>query len=861
MDVGTAMSVAQTLFAALQCSQLKELCSTADYKSKLDQLRATVVRIEAVLKDAESKQVLSEQEKVYIEELKDAVYEADDLFDEFVTLAERKQLTKGIKVRVLSLFTKFGKAYNMTQEVKKIKNKLDAIAYDKRFSLSIDPNPIKDRRLETSSYVYEADIIGRELDLEKILGVLLGSNVQDNVSFLSIVGIGGLGKTALAQLVYNDARVTTAFSLKLWTCVADENQEVLDVRGILDKILLATGHKKDEGSTMDMLQNQLRKKLAENKYLLVLDDVWTESCEQWNALTQYLKGGKKGSWIVVTTRSRRTAEIIEDGLRHELNGLSKEDSVCLFKRVAFRSQPSNPPEDLIKIGEDIVEKCGNVPLAIRVMGSLLYGQEKNKWLSIQKLRLVEVKESQISIIPILKLSYYKLESPIKACFEYCAIFPKDYEMMKDTLIRLWMANGYIPFDGPMSPEDLAEEYFSILLRRCFFQDVRKDEDGNIMSCKVHDLMHDVAQEVVGKEICCIKNMNGDMHKKVRHFAVQGIPSNYVCSKTHIRSFLHFELLSESSKMEQPCADALAANWKYLRVLDLSWSYIRSVPGSIGELIHLRYLDLSNNRQLEVLPGSITKLYNLQTLDLHYCCYLKEFPKDLRKLVKLRVLDLHHCFDLVYMPRGISRLTCLHTLTWFIVGSSMNSLFDELEDLKALRNLTGKLSVHILFRKTSANTYKINGGREGGCLGNKEHLRRVELYFNWDKEAVGRKEYDEAMMEMLQPLNSNLREFYLNRYQGMRLPRWPKEDNLATFLPNLVQMEFYCCWNLQNLGQIRLPHLKILFLKYCPNLTGILKCPALESLQLIDFNDKLKIINIHSNIREVKIDNGPWLGSL
>uniref|UniRef100_A0A803N195 Disease resistance protein winged helix domain-containing protein n=1 Tax=Chenopodium quinoa TaxID=63459 RepID=A0A803N195_CHEQI len=183
------------------------------------------------------------------------------------------------------------------------------------------------------------------------------------------------------------------------------------------------------------------------------------------------------------------------------------------EKVAFGSHLLDLPEDLVKIGEDIVEECANVPLAIRVVGSLLYGQDKQKWLSIQKMGLAKVKESQNSIMSILKLSYYKLESPLKSCFSYCAIFPKDYVMKKDTLIRLWMAHGYIPLDDHQSLEDLGEEYFSILLRRCFFQDVSEDEDGNIRSCKIHDLMHDLAQQVVGKEICRVESMNGDWKNK------------------------------------------------------------------------------------------------------------------------------------------------------------------------------------------------------------------------------------------------------------------------------------------------------------------------------------------------------------
>ncbi|XP_021732074.1 putative disease resistance protein RGA1 [Chenopodium quinoa] len=629
----------------------------------------------------------------------------------------------------------------------------------------------------------------------------------------------------------------------------------------------------DESTTMDGLQIQLREKLAGKKFLLVLDDVWTENYERWHTLTQYLMGGQRGSWIVVTTRSQQTVRIIGGGPRHELQGLTKEKSWCLFKRVAFGSQHENLPEDLVEIGQDIVGKCANVPLAIRVVGSLLYGQEKNKWLLIQKLGLAEVNRSEDSIIPTLKLSYYQLESPLKSCLSYCAVFPIDYVMRKDTLIRLWIAQGYIPLDDPHSPEDLAEEYFSILLRRCFFQDVEKDEDGNIRSCKIHDLMHDLAQQVVGKEICRVKTMNGDVDKKVRHLSLVSITNFCFTNKSHIRSYLHvIEQYQEMVMMDQVCVDALIGNWKYLRALYLSRSMIKSLPYSVGELIHLRYLDLSYNLGLQVIPGSITKLYNLQTLDLSCCSELKELPKDLRRLVKLRVLDLDGCKNLSYMPRGMCRLSCLHTLNRFVVGGtslSKKEVFDGLEDLRALRNLKGYLKIRIHFTKKGADTYKINGEREGGCLGNKEHLKEVLFEFDDDEEGKEREDYDEAVMEELQPFNSNLKKLWVYGYQGLRMPRWVREDNLATFLPNLVEMRFDDCQKLQYLGQLRLPRLKILDVYDCPNLTAILECPALEVLELYNINERLEIIPVSGDssygigpkLREVSIDNVAWLNSL
>ncbi|XP_056697966.1 putative disease resistance protein RGA1 [Spinacia oleracea] len=404
------------------------------------------------------------------------------------------------------------------------------------------------------------------------------------------------------------------------------------------------------------------------------------------------------------------------------------------------------------------------------------------------------------------------------------------------LIQLWMAQGYIPLDDHLSMEDVAEEYFSILLQRCFFQDVKKDEYGSIESCKIHDLMHDVAQKVVGKEICA----NRDVDKNVRHLSVSNNESTRLSStKTHIRSYLCFYM-----KMDELSVGVLLANWKYLRALDLQCLQIKSLPSSIGELLHLRYIDLSYNHNLELLPRSITKLHNLQTLLLFMCTDLKELPKDLCKLVNLRVLDLSCCYELSYMPRDIGKLTRLHTLNGFVVGdtrSNRKELFSGLEDLKALSNLKGYLKINIPFMNTSINAGKKNVEREGGCLANKENLKHVKFHFS-STEGKGREEYDEAIMGELQP-NPNVKRFEVHDYHGVRMPRWPMEDNLATFLPNLVHVEFRGCPNLQYSGQLLFPLLKKLEVRMCPKLIVILQCPALEVLTLLDFNKRLKIIGM------------------
>ncbi|KAL2925063.1 Disease resistance protein RGA2 [Bienertia sinuspersici] len=800
MDVGTVLSVAQTLFAALQCKELKEKLLSFGYKDKLDDLEKTVNKIKAGLRDAEAKQELSQQEQNLIEELKDAVFEADDLFDEFVTLAEQKQLVKAdgsLSKKVSNFFSRthnpLNVSFRMWRGINDIQKKLDNIAYNNQFSFKLDHEPIRKRRPETCSYVNEVDIIGREDDLESIVGMLLDPNVQRDVSFLSIVGIGGLGKTALAQLVYNDPRVTSAFSLKLWTCVADQDQQKFNVKEIVCKIL---GENK-EVSTMDQVQSKLREKLTSNKFLLVLDDVWTEKREQWLALASLLMGGHRGSWIMVTTRSQGTSTIIEDCLMYKLRGLSDENSWVLFKKAAFGTEQSNFPIDLLEIGQDIVGGCAGVPLAIRVVGSLLYGQEK--------------------------------------------MFPKDFVIGKKVLINIWMAQGYIvPLDEGQSIEDAAEEYFSILLRRCFFQDIETDYFGEV-SCKIHDLMHDIALKVSGKEISSNITLTNNLHRKVRHLFCDGCregQGQLSFLKTHIRSIILYGKMFQTINMDNTIVKKSIANCRWLRALHLSYSNVTSLPESIGQLLHLRYLNLTGNDKLELLPNSIAKLYNLQNLELYRCYSLKELPKDSSKLVKLRSLGLECCYALQHMPKGMDKLSCLQRLSSFIVGSegscsNWKQFFDGLVELKALDNLKSSLNVHLKFPKDAKDVYKEGDRREGCYMRNKEHLDHIEFCFSNEYYKTITNEGTMNLVEELEP-HSNLRSLNLAHYPNAKMPKW------LTFLTNIEHLQLYACDRLEYLSRlVNFFHLKTLKLESLTNLEYIeedsveneLCFPTLETLEL------------------------------
>ncbi|CAO2820763.1 unnamed protein product [Amaranthus hypochondriacus] len=879
--------IAEEILKNVGSYMVDEIASAWGFKSDLDKLKRTVGLIKDFLLDAEERQTDSNAVRRWLLDLTEVVYAADDLFDEFITVATRKQLNGRNKFsdEVHTFFSRYNQiayAHRIARKIKVIREELEGIVeLGKKLKLVsqsyVKGRLITKRRDQSYSFVEADQVIGRDADKNAILDLLLASSSsgtdeheheQRVLPVIVIVGIGGLGKTALAQYIYNDPSVDEFFDLKLWVCVSD----VFDVKEITEKILKSATNSETPKLEMDQLQSRLRNEIGDKKYLLVLDDVWNESREEWLKMRALLKIGRKGSKILVTTRSSKVATIMCTLPPYGLQGLSEQKSWELFEKLAFTPGQAQRMPHLVDIGKEIGRKCANVPLAIRLIGSTLYGEDESKWLSIRDKNLSKLSDKGINIMDILKISYHHLASPLKNCFAYCALFPKDYNINKDMLINLWMAEGFIVLaaDESMSLEELGEEYFLTLLQRGLFQDVKKDEWGCIESCKMHDFIHDLAQDVAESKCLVIKADQSFHQNNIYHLSFafrlnfqRTIPST-VLSLRRLRTLLLPQQQSDGSTFGKVMCQQIILKITYLRVLDLHALGLKDLPGTIGKLIHLRYLNLSSNPFI-VLPDSITELHNLQTLNLNNCNLLSKLPSKIEKLSNLRTLDIGNGrYPLFYcdIPLGIGNLTFLHYLPLFKVTKHANSA--RLSELNKLKNLRGKL--HIVF-DDHLKTTMLEAG-EGG-LTDKPGLNELDISF-----AIGEcdlfgdlnkivippetdSEHDEVVLEGLKP-HRNLRKLKISHYQGRKLPSWAMNNCLVDTLSKLVDIELYE-WNHYQLPAFsELPLLKrlsltrVLRVEYMEILNGDHSSSTIDQL----FYPSLEILELH-NMISLK---GWWKGS-
>ena len=491
---------------------------------------------------------------------------------------------------------------------------------------------------------------------------------------VSVVGIGGLGKTTLVKKVYDNEKVATHFDCYAWIIVSQSYKMEELLRDVIKQFYKA---RKEfvprEIDTMKeiSLTEELKKYLREQRYMVVFDDLWDTTF--WGYIKFAFPENNKGNRIVITTRSEDVAPSSNESpyyYVYKLPPLPFEKALELFCNKVFQHEGGRCPPNFDELSRAIVKRCEGLPLAIVAIGGVFSIKDKNvfEWRRLHdSLRSELETNSRLRSIPkILSLSYHDLPYNLKACFLYFGMFPEDYSINCARLIRLWIAEGFVKEKKGITLEDVAQGYLNQLIRRSLVQVAWSDDVGRFRSCRVHDMLREVilsrSEELSFSLISLQDYTNFD--RIARRLSIQKNVNTSLKSITssQTRTIL---ILGLDEVPNSFLANSFA-NFKLMKTMDFEGAPIDYIPKEVGNLFHLRYLSLRDTK-VQILPKSIGKLHNLETLDLKRSL-VSELPIEISGLCKLRYLvaytvnnDIEYSTDFRPAVKIHNGIGCLQSL--------------------------------------------------------------------------------------------------------------------------------------------------------------------------------------------------------
>ncbi|KAF7105365.1 hypothetical protein CFC21_106179 [Triticum aestivum] len=637
-----------------------------------------------------------------------------------------------------------------------------------------------------------------------------GKDVNNDIMVVAIVGVGGIGKTTLAQKVFNDDAIQGGFSKKIWLSV---NQNSSEVELLRRAIIEAGGDAQPPESAKTSLHETLKNTLIDHKTFLVMDDVWNHGA--WDDVLKIplVNAAASGSRVLVTTRDEGVARGVKAiWPYHHIDTLVPEDAWSLLKKQVCSSEIDEDQINMLKdIGLKIIQKCGCLPIAVKVMGGLLRerGGLRRYWQQIFDDSKWSTTKMPDDLNHTVYLSYEYMPSYLKQCFLYYSFLPKSRRFHMDKVVAMWISEGFI--HGNYSDlEELGRNYYMELVSRNLIEPNKLYAD--ICFCSMHDVVRSFAQYMTKDEALVTQDGDNDIFGKLgsQKFLRLSIETNQSQSGELDWKSLHAQqsvrTLISTVQIKMMPGDSLVT-FSSLRTLHIESADMAVIVESLYQLKHLRYLTLVNV-DLSVLPWNIGKMKLLQFLDLGGCTKLVNLPDNIVKLGQLRLLSLPEgCM----VPRGFGGLTNMRRLGMF--GTHMDGDWCSLDELGHLSQLSFLALTEL--ENVSAASFASNAR-----LDEKMHLIRLFLDctsklgddgFVKEKECVSEEEQQriEKVFNKLCP-PSGVEYLEIKGYFGRQLPSWMISTSMVP-LDNLKTIFFHdlaCCTQLPN-GLCQLPSLQVL----------------------------------------------------
>ncbi|XP_073359892.1 disease resistance protein RPM1-like [Aegilops tauschii subsp. strangulata] len=677
----------------------------------------------------------------------------------------------------------------------------------------------------------EEDLVGVDKNREKLEQWLADGDLEHSV--IALLGMGGLGKTALAANVYRKERAK--FQCHAWVSISQTYSREDVFRHIIKELFKDKVSALFNAAAMDItsLEETLKGYLEQKKYLIILDDVWTP--EAFDDLCRVLIHNDKGSKLIITTREGNVAALASRGHVLTLEALPEDKAWDLFCKKAFpRDINHECPAQLNPLCGEIVSKCKGLPLVIVLVGGLLREKTIEEWRRINvQLSWELINNSRFDHIRnVLHLSYIYLPTQLKSCFLYCSLFPEDYIFKRKQLVRLWTAEGFSEERGESTLEEVAEGYLKELIDRNLLQLFKRNSFGRMKKFRMHDILRELALDLCQKDCFGVtyedkygESLQMDGRRLVLHKLQRDIQQP-ISSIHRFRTVITLD----DSMPSFTLLPLLCNKSRYMAVLELSGLPIKKIPDAIGDLFNLRHLGLRNS-EVKMLPKTVEKLSNLLTLDLHGCD-IQELPSGIVKLKKLRHLFVENFF---YVDRR--EIQCC---------TAQDESIRHLGELRQLRSL---------------RLWNVKGIYCGRIS---ESLIRMQYLSYLDVNAC-----DENEVLLLNVLNPDLQKLCLTgrlaegaldespifqAFGGQNLCSlalsWShlREDPLPSLsrLSNLTRLQFTRAYNGQQLAFLTgwFPKLKILSLRDLTNLSRLEiqqgATASLEKLALVNLNSMTEV---------------------